>query len=56
MIEKKPENPVSKAGSTRVRRGGNWNEYPSPLRPAERHAYYPSRRINYGFRLARTKK
>jgi hypothetical protein len=43
-------------GSSRVRRGGSWNDSPNWLRSANRSRSDPTDRLNYGggFRLART--
>ena len=63
MSVKKPQNPVSKraAGSnrsSRVIRGGGWNNFSGSLRSSYRNNYgTPS--LSYddrGFRIARTKK
>ncbi|MFM7153813.1 MAG: formylglycine-generating enzyme family protein, partial [Bacteroidota bacterium] len=43
-------------GSSRVIRGGSWNDYPRNCRVAVRHYGAPGHRSGYlGFRLARTK-
>jgi formylglycine-generating enzyme required for sulfatase activity len=48
-----PEGPAS-SGSSRVRRGGSWDNYGRGLRSAYRRHFTPSYRVNYlGFRLVR---